>query len=88
VLFGLRVAVLFGHAKVHDVNDVGRFGIRPSDQEVIRFDVAVDQVLLVDRLDAGKLQPISSNAGGCGAMVFTICFATMTTVLMENFRLQ
>ena len=53
VLLGLGVAVLLGHAEVDDVDDVGRLGVGSADEEVVGLDVAVDQVLFVDRLHAG-----------------------------------
>jgi len=54
VLLGLRVTVLLGHAEVNNVNNVGSFAVGPSDQEVVRLDIAVDEVLLVDGLHAGQ----------------------------------
>ena len=54
VLLGLRVTVLLGHAEVNNVDNVGGFAVGPSDQEVVRLDVAVDEVLLVDGLHAGQ----------------------------------
>jgi hypothetical protein len=36
------------------VDNVGGFAVGPSDQEVVRLDVAVDEVLLVDGLHAGQ----------------------------------
>jgi len=56
VLLGLGVAVLLGHAKVDDVHRVGVLGARAADQEVVGLDVAVDQVLLVDRLHSRELR--------------------------------
>lgn len=50
VLLGLRVAVLLGHTKVDDVNDVGGFGRGAANEEVVGLDIAVDEVLLVDGL--------------------------------------
>jgi hypothetical protein len=55
VLLGLGVAVLLGHAKVDGVYHVGRLGARSADEKVVGLDVAVDEVLLVDRLDASDL---------------------------------
>nr|POF16451.1 hypothetical protein CFP56_23969 [Quercus suber] len=54
MLFGLGITVLFRHAKVDDVDDVLCFGVGSTDEEVVGLDVAVDQVLLVDGLDAGE----------------------------------
>jgi hypothetical protein len=54
VLLGLRVTVLLGHAEINNVDNVGGFAVWPSDQEVIRLDIAVDEVLLVDSLHAGQ----------------------------------
>ena len=52
VLLRLWVTVLLGHAEVDDVDNVGGFGARAADEEVVGLDVAVYQVLLVDGLDA------------------------------------
>lgn len=56
MLLGLRISVLLGHTKVDDVDNIGCFGARAADEEVVWLDVSVDQVLLVDRLNPGKLQ--------------------------------
>jgi hypothetical protein len=61
VLLRLRVAVLLGHTEVDDVNHISGFSAWPSDEEVVGFDVSVDEVLFVDRLDAGKLSDISGK---------------------------
>ena len=42
---GLRVNVLFGQAKVNDVNDAVVPCTRPPNEEVLWFDVTVDQML-------------------------------------------
>lgn len=55
MLFSLGVAVLFGHAKVDDMNHVGVFAVWLADQKVVGLDVAVDQVLFMDRLDTRQL---------------------------------
>lgn len=54
VLLGLGVSVLLGHAKINHVDDIGCLGTRSSDQEVVRFDITVDEVLFVYRLDSRK----------------------------------
>jgi len=56
VLLGLRIPILLGHAKVDNVDDIGGFGARAPNEEIVRLDVSVDQVLLVDRLNPGELQ--------------------------------
>lgn len=55
VFFGLWVNVLFGQAKVDDVNSVLPFGARPAHQEVLWLDVSVDQAPGVDILHPGDL---------------------------------
>lgn len=60
VLLGLWVAVLFGHAKINNVNDIGCFTPRPSDKEVVWFDISVDQVLFMDSLDTGELDRLAT----------------------------
>ena len=56
VLLCLGVAVLLRHAEVDDMDDIGSLGAGPADQKIVGFDVAVDQVLLVDSLNARQLQ--------------------------------
>ena len=53
MLFGFGIAILLSHAKVNHVNDIGSLGSRPSNEEVVGLDIAVDEVLFVDCLDAG-----------------------------------
>lgn len=48
VFLGLWVDVLFGQAKVDDVNGVLPFGARPAHQEVLWLHVSVDQAPGVD----------------------------------------
>ena len=55
VLLGLGVTVLLGHAEIDDMDDVGGLGRRAADEEVVRLDIAVDQVLLMNCLHARKL---------------------------------
>lgn len=55
MLLGLGVTVLFGHAKIDHVDYIGGFGVGTADEEVVGFDITVDEILLMDRLDSGKL---------------------------------
>jgi len=101
VLLRLGVAVLLGHAKVDDVDRVGVLRPRPADEEVVGLDVAVDQVLLVDRLHARELcRGTAARRKRATKRVVnkwppplarvggqrTICLAVMHTVLVENLR--
>jgi hypothetical protein len=45
VLVGLGVDILLGQAKVDDVDDVLVLAGLPTDEKVLRLDIAVDQVL-------------------------------------------
>lgn len=56
MLFCLRVSVLFGHTKVNDVNNIRGFGPRTTDEEVVRLDISVDEILLVNGLHSGELE--------------------------------
>ena len=56
MLFGLWVSVLFRHAKINHMNDIRCFGIRSANEEVVGFDVSVDEVLFVYRLNSRKLE--------------------------------
>jgi len=52
----LGISVLLGHSEIDDVNGVGSLRSRSTDEEVVRLDVSVDEVLLVDGLDSGELR--------------------------------
>jgi hypothetical protein len=42
MLFRFRVSVLFGHAEINNMDDVGGFGTWSSDKEVVGLDISVD----------------------------------------------
>ena len=50
VFVSIGIDVLFGQAEVHDVYDFVLFGGCAANQEVLRFDVSIDQMLGVDVL--------------------------------------
>jgi len=52
VLFCLGIAILLSHTEVDDVDNVGDFSTRSADEEVVWLDVAVDEILFVNSLDA------------------------------------
>lgn len=52
MLLCLWVTVLLGHTEVNDVDNVRDLAVGSANEEVVRLDVAVDQVLLVDCLNA------------------------------------
>ena len=56
MLLSFGVTVLLGHAKVDDMDQVGVFRMRFSNQKVVGLDISVDQILFVDRLDATQLR--------------------------------
>lgn len=45
------------------MNDIGGFRARAANEEVIWLDIAVNEILLVDGLDAGKLLGLSQWLG-------------------------
>lgn len=55
VFFGLGVDVLFGQAKVNDVDDVFLFISLPSDEKVFRFYISIDEVFRVHILHSRNL---------------------------------
>lgn len=55
VLLGLGVAVLLGHAEIDNMDDIRGLGLGAADQEVIRFDITVNEVLLMDGLNPRQL---------------------------------
>lgn len=56
MLLGFRVTVLFGHAEIHHVDHIGSLGVGTSNEEIVGFDVTVDQVLFMDGLNSRQLQ--------------------------------
>lgn len=58
VLLRLGIAVLLRHAEVDNVNYISGLGAGSADKEVIRLDVSVDEVLLVDGLYTGQLSNV------------------------------
>jgi len=55
MLFCFGVTILLGHSEVNDMDKVGVFGMGSTDQKVVRFDITINQILLVDCLDAAQL---------------------------------
>jgi hypothetical protein len=55
MLLCFGVTVLLCHTEVDYVDDICGLGARSSDQKVVRLNVSVNQITLVDCLDAGKL---------------------------------
>lgn len=55
MLLSLWVAILFGHAEINNVNDIGCFSAGASNKEVVGFDISVDQVLFMNSLNTGEL---------------------------------
>lgn len=68
VLVRLQVYVLFGQSEIDDVDDLLPFGCASSDQEVLRLDIAVDQMPAVNVLYPMELRgtsDISINISSC-----------------------
>lgn len=55
VLLRLWVTVLLSHTEIHNVNYVSAFGARSANEKVVRLDVAIDEVLLVNSLNSRQL---------------------------------
>jgi len=75
VLLGFGISVLFCHAEIDHVDDIGSFRIWPSNQEVIWFDVSINQILLVNCLHSRQLGLCQLGAG---------IFAGNTNHLLRN----
>lgn len=56
MLLCLWVPVLFGHTKVYHIYSVGRLMSWTADEEIIGFDIAVDQVFFMNGLHACYLR--------------------------------
>lgn len=62
VLLRFRIPILLGHSEIDDVDHIGRLGGGSADEEIIRLDVTINKVLLVDGLNAGELrEAVSEN---------------------------
>jgi hypothetical protein len=103
VLSGLWVTVLLGHPEIDYAKPKINIAIakfqyrlldggsilcpRCADQEVIGLDIAVDEVLVVDRLHPRELRVSDVNQRNPWAerRRRTMALATITTVLMLNF---
>ena len=48
----LRISILFGHPKINNMNGARPFGGGPPNQEVVRLDVPIYEILLVYRLNS------------------------------------
>lgn len=59
VLLRLGITVLLRHAEIDDVDHVGALGAWSADKEVVRLDIAVDEVLLVNGLHPRQLNSVS-----------------------------
>lgn len=55
MLLRLGIAILLGHPEIDYMNSIGSLCSWPSYQKVVWLDIAVDEVLFVDCLDAGEL---------------------------------
>jgi len=64
MLLGFGVSILLGHAKVHYMDHIGSFGVGPANQEVVGFDITVDEVFFVYGLHSGKLHACQSSSRG------------------------
>jgi hypothetical protein len=62
MLLCLGVTVLLGHAKVNNVYDVGALGAGSTDQKIVRLDVSVNEVLLVNSLNARQLTMLTNGS--------------------------
>ena len=54
MLLRLWVSILLRHTKIHHVNNVLGLRIRATNEKIVRFDVAVYQVLFMDSLYSGQ----------------------------------
>jgi len=54
MLLRLRVTVLLGHAEVNHMDNAGSLGARAANEEVVGFDIAVNEILLVNGLNTRK----------------------------------
>lgn len=55
MLLGFRITILLSHTKVNDVDHIGGLRAGATDEEVVGLDVTIDEILLMDCLDARKL---------------------------------
>jgi hypothetical protein len=58
MLLSLWVSVLLSHTKVYHIYSVCRLVSRTADEEVIRFDVAINEVFLMYGLNSSDLPTV------------------------------
>ena len=56
MLLGLGISILFGHSEIDYVNYVGGLGRGSTDEEIIRFDISIDEILFVNDLHSRQLR--------------------------------
>ena len=55
MLFRLGITILLRHPEVYHMYEIRVLRSRSTDEEIVRFDIPVNQVLFVDRLDTRDL---------------------------------
>src|SRR5271154_2328524 len=86
VEMGFWVTVFFGESKVDYVDLVAAF--TDTHEEVVGFDVAVDERFCVDVFDSGDLNLMNVSIFLTFGGINTSWSARSKTVLRENLRLQ
>ncbi len=61
VLFRLRISVLFGHTKIYHMNDIRRLRTWSTNQKVVGFDIAINEILFMDSLNSRELGILAEN---------------------------
>lgn len=80
MLMSLAVSVFFGKTKIDHIDDVGF--VSEANQKVIRFNISVDVILAVDKLNSGDLGILVVSKS-----FLTIWSASIRTVFKLNFLL-
>lgn len=85
MLLCLGISVLLCHAKVNEIHHVGMGCARSANEEIVWFDVSVDQVVLMNAFYSCNLSiPSTSIQPTFSCLSLTICRANMATVFMLN----
>lgn len=89
MLLRLWITVLFCHTKIDQVDHIRICRSWSSNQEIIRFYISINQVVLMDALNPCNLNSLISFFFFIVLYyLLTICLANMATVLILNFLEQ
>lgn len=52
MLFRFGIPILLCHSEIDDMDDISGLRVGTADEEVVGFDISIDEIFLVDGLDS------------------------------------